>query len=216
MTRRFVLVAAALLAWLMTAPAQADVGSDARKFVASLAQNAIDKIGKAQLPEDERTRVLRAMLNDSFDMGAINAFVTGRFWRQASDVQKAEFAKTFEDYLVITWSKRFKDYGGQTLDIVGAQPPDESGAISVDTRIIDQGKPTYNVTWRVRAKDGGFKAVDIVVEGVSMAITQRSDFLAKLQRDGMEGLLGALKEKVEDIRAGKIEPPMAVKPAGAK
>ncbi|MCC7166736.1 MAG: ABC transporter substrate-binding protein [Rhodospirillales bacterium] len=214
MTRRFVLIAAALLALLFAVPARADVGSDASKFVSSLAQNAIEKIAKAQLPEDERTRVLRAMLHENFDMGAINAFVTGRFWRQASDAQKAEFAKTFEDYLVITWSKRFKDYGGQTMDVVGAQPPDESGAISVDTRILDQGKPIYNVTWRVRAKDGSFKAVDIVVEGVSMAITQRSDFLAKLQRDGMDGLLVALKEKVDDIRAGKIEPPMAVKPAG--
>ncbi len=200
------------------ASAIADTKADAGTFVTSLADRAINGIGRAQIDDEERAKRLRVLLVESFDMAAIDRFVTGRFWKSASEAQQKEFARLFEDLLVYTWSKRFREYSGQSLEIVGSQPQDESGAWPVETRILDENKkPIINVTWRVRQDGGGFKAVDIVVEGVSMAVTQRSDILAVLQREGMDGLNSALKEKVEGIRSGKVAlPPIKAQGGAAK
>jgi phospholipid transport system substrate-binding protein len=204
----------------MAAPvsALADTKSDAGVFVSSLAERAINGIGRAQIDDEERAKRLRVLLVENFDMAAIDRFVTGRFWKSASEGQQKEFARLFEDLLVYTWSKRFREYSGQSLEIVGSMVQDESGAWPVETRILDENKkPVINVTWRVRQEGNAFKAVDLVVEGVSMAVTQRSDILAVLQREGMDGLNAALREKVEGIRSGKIAlPPVKTQTGQAK
>lgn len=195
---------------LGAAPAMAapDQGKDAKSFVAQMADRAINQIGKAQVSEEERAGRVRALMQDSFDIPAVARFVTGRVGRSAEEAQRKEFEQVFLDYQVYTWAKRFKDYGGQTLQVGAAQPADEGGIVSVDSKLLDPaGKPPVEVTWRVRPEDKGFKAVDIIVEGVSMALTMQSDYRSLLQRNGLPGLTSALKDKVDAIRTGKLEVP---------
>ncbi|TAN55405.1 MAG: ABC transporter substrate-binding protein [Rhodospirillales bacterium] len=201
---------------LIPSMVRADAVTDARAFVALVADRAVNQIGKAQINEDERAKRVRGLMSDSFDIPAVARFVTGRVGKLADEAQQKEFQQVFLDYQVYTWTKRFKDYGGQTLEVDGAMPPDEAGVISVDSRLVDPaGKPPVVVTWRVRqADDKTLKTVDLVVEGVSMALTMQSDYRSILQRQGLAGLTSALRDKVEAIRSGKLEvqPLQASKP----
>lgn len=199
-----------LVALLAAQPASAapDASKEAKSFVAQLADRAINQIGKTQMGEEERANRVRALMQDSFDIPAVARFVTGRVGRSADEGQRKEFEQVFLDYQVYTWAKRFKDYGGQTLEVGAAQPADEGGVVSVDSKLLDPaGKPPVEVTWRVRPEDKGFRAIDIIVEGVSMALTMQSDYRSILQRQGLSGLTVALKEKVDAIRTGKMEVP---------
>ncbi len=185
-----------------------ELANGAKTFVAQLSDRAVNQIGKAQVSEEERANRVRALMQDSFDIPWISRFVTGRVGAAATEAARKEFEQVFLDYQVYTWTKRFKDYGGQTLSIGSAMPPDESGEVSVDSRLVDPaGKPPVNVTWRVRPEGGSYKGVDIVVEGVSMRITMQSDYRSLLQRQGLPGLTAALKERVDGIRSGKIDVP---------
>lgn len=212
---RFILKSALLAAVFVlvaatgTAAALADAATDARNFVALVADRAVNQIGKAQISEEERASRVRNLMLENFDIPAVARFVTGRVGRAAKESEKKEFEQAFLDYQVYTWTKRFKDYGGQTLQVGSAQPPDESGVFSIDSHLLDpNGKPPLEVTWRVRQEEGkGFKTIDLVVEGVSMALTMQSDYRSLLQRQGLAGLTSALKEKVDAIREGKIEVP---------
>jgi phospholipid transport system substrate-binding protein len=201
-------LAVALTALLVTSPVKADAAADAKTFVAKMADRAVNQIGKAQISEEERAARVRALMQDSFDIPGVARFVTGRVGRAAEDGQRKEFEQVFLDYQVYTWAKRFKDYGGQTLEVGAAQPPNEAGVISVDSKLLDPaGKPPIEVTWQVRTEEKSFKAVDIIVEGVSMALTMQSDYRSLLQRQGLPGLTSALKDKVDAIRTGKMEVP---------
>ncbi len=190
-------------------PVLADAASEAKALVAKVADRAVNQIGRAQVNEEERAERVRSLMSDNFDIPAVARFVTGRVGKMADEAQQKEFQQVFLDYQVHTWAKRFKDYGGQTLEVDAALPPDEAGVISVESRLLDGvGKPPILVTWRVRSGDDKIlKTVDIVVEGVSMALTMQSDYRSILQRQGLGGLTKALKEKVEAIRSGKMEVP---------
>jgi phospholipid transport system substrate-binding protein len=63
--------------------------------------------------------------------------------------------------------------------------------------VSPEGKPPVKVDWRVRNKDGRYKIVDVLVEGVSMSLTQRSDFSSVIQAGGgdVQVLLNHLKQK---------------------
>ena len=67
----------------------------------------------------------------------------------------------------------------------------------VKTNIVQPGGPPIKANWRVRPLNGEYKIIDIMVEGVSMAVTQRSEFNAVVRRQGMRGLLQTLRARTE-------------------
>jgi phospholipid transport system substrate-binding protein len=67
----------------------------------------------------------------------------------------------------------------------------------VQSRVTGAGQPALKVDWRVRERgDGNLVAIDVIVEGISMIVTQRSEFSAVIERRGMDGLLAELRQRV--------------------
>lgn len=211
-TRRLLLsvLAAACFVAISPAKARADAAVD---FVQNLAKTAVVDLTGKDINDEERAARFRKLLLSNFDLPSVSRFVLARHWQQANEAQRKEFLRLFEEVTVLTWARRFRDYAGQSLDVGKAQAPDESGVVTVDSSFRQADGPPIIVAWRLRQTGSDYKIVDIVVENVSMAITQRSDFTAVIQRQGMDGLLTALGKKVEDMKAGKVEP--AAKTAGA-
>jgi phospholipid transport system substrate-binding protein len=192
---------AAFLALCVGAPAVAQSEQDARAFMERLTDKAISSIAGASVSEEERLRRFRDLFSTAFDLPEIGRFVLGRHWRTATEAQRTEFLKLFEDYTVLTWARRFKEYSGETLR-VGTVVKDGENMVLVETKLERaQGAP-IPVSWKLRKPDGDFKVVDIVVEGVSLAITNRSDISAVVQSNGgqIDGLLTTLRQKVGQLR----------------
>lgn len=175
-----------------------DQAQGARDFVAKLADQGIGLISKTDISDVEREKEFRKLLRENFDMKTIGRFALGRYWKSASKEEQAEYLKLFEDMIISVYSRRFKDYNGNALDVKSARADGENDAI-VFSEIIPQSKQKIKVDWRVRNKNGKFSIVDIIVEGVSMSLTQRSDFASVIQRGGgdIEVLLAHLRKPVE-------------------
>jgi phospholipid transport system substrate-binding protein len=190
------------------APAAAQTEQEARAFMERLAGKAISSIAGSKLSEAERLSRFRELFSSSFDLPEIGKFVLGRHWRNATEPQRAEFLKLFEEYTVLTWARRFKEYSGETLKVSNVTKEGDSGVL-VETRIerAQGGGTSIPVNWRLRKPDGEFKVVDIVVEGVSLAITNRSDMTAVVQSNGgqIDGLLNALRQKVTQLGGSVAE-----------
>lgn len=157
--------------------------SGAKDFVDSVAQRGIGFLGNEQLSEAQRRAEFRNLLQNSFDMKTIGRFALGRYWKSASDAQKKEYLKLFNKMIVDVYTGRFSEYNGQALKVVSARPEGKADAVVTSKIIPDEGSE-IQLDWRVRFKNGKYKVVDIVVEGVSMALTQRSDFSSVIQRGG--------------------------------
>lgn len=204
LTRRTLLSAAAalgltFLGW--TAQARAESSSDAAVFVTRLADDAIATMAATGIGEAERMERFRTLFISAFDLPEIGRFVLGRHWRAATPEQQQEFLTLFEEISVLTWGKRFRDYNGETLEIANVAKDGDRGMF-VDSRINRPNAPPIPVTWRLRQPNGGYKIVDIVVEGVSMAITHRSDYSSVMQSSGgqIDGLLAVMRKKIVALR----------------
>ncbi|MCI0429158.1 MAG: ABC transporter substrate-binding protein [Rhodospirillales bacterium] len=180
----------------VAAPAGADDASPAASsFMQALGSKAIKELTDPSVPQPERQAGFRALLDGHFDIPAIAKFTLGRYWRTATEEQRTEFRQLFEDFIVQSYSTRFAEYHGESFQVVGSNI-NERGTTVVHSRIDMPSSEDVRVDWHLRPRDGSFAIVDIVVEGVSMAVTQRSEFASVIQsRGGLAGLLDALRAK---------------------
>jgi phospholipid transport system substrate-binding protein len=185
-------------------PAGAQNTSDgAQAFIQSLASQAISTVAERQISDGERNERFRRLFVASFDLPEISRFVLARYWKTATPEQQTEFIKLFEEMQVLNWTQRFKDYKGENLEVTGAIKEGDR-SFTVDSVINRPPAAAMPVQWRLRiGDDGKLRVTDIVVEGVSMAITQRSDYNSLLQGNGgrFESLLSALRTKIDQMRA---------------
>ena len=155
----------------------------AEKTIRDMAGRAIAFLGDEKLSQSQRKIQFRQLLRNNYDMKTIAKFALGRYWRAASDGQRQEYLGLFETMIVEVYSRRFEDYHGQEFVVKGSRT-DEAGGVIVNSAIVQENGTEVKVDWRVRNKDAGYKVIDVIVEGVSMALTQRSDFAAVIQRGG--------------------------------
>ncbi|MBI3113187.1 MAG: ABC transporter substrate-binding protein [Rhodospirillales bacterium] len=175
--------------------ARADEYSDGTKiFIKTLAEKAIASLTVKDLSKGEREKRFRTLMLDNFAIPGIARFVLGRHWPRASEQEKSEYLKLFEDLMVATYAERFSKYAGETLEIEQAEVRGENDIIVYSTIKRVDGAQPIKVAWRVRGKPGGFKIVDVIVEGISMVQTQKSEFASFIQQH--DGNLGALLTEI--------------------
>jgi phospholipid transport system substrate-binding protein len=194
--------------------APADTGT--AEFVRTLGNEALGVI-RADMPPAQKQAFFHQLLQQNFDLPGIARFVLGPHWRTASEPEKQEFLRLFEDYIVRVYSERFAQYRGETLQVTGSRT-DPEGAIVTSEIIRPGGAPPIKVDWRLTARDGLYKISDVIIDGVSMGVTERSEIAAMIQRSGgMQGLFAMMSEKAA-APAGALPaavPPAAMPPAAA-
>ncbi len=194
--RPFFLVAlfGALLFESLT-PAKASA-SGPDQFIAGLGERVLQVVTDDSADPHNREKVFRDLFQSAFAVEDISRFVLGRHWRTATEEQRTQFKQAFEDYAVKTYGTRFSQYSGEKFIVKDAKPAGEQGDQMVAT-VIERpaGGPPIRIDWRVRPADGGWRIVDIHVEGVSMAITQRQEYAAVLQQSN--GNVSALVDRIK-------------------
>jgi len=147
------------------------------------------------LSDDQRQAGFRTILKRNFELPLFARFTLGRFWRRASETQRKEFVGLFEDYLVQIYAALFRDYNGESFTVGKVREINKSDVAVKSSVTLNDGQK-IEVYWRVRGKDDP-KIIDVIVEGVSMVITQRDEFSAIISQNGgkLDGLLTALRKK---------------------
>lgn len=193
------LLAAACAAGLLFAlPAAAEPAISPSEFIASLGDRAVSALTGSELSGAERETRFRELLDSHFDVPTIGKFVLGRYWRSASDEEKQEFLRLFEELLVKSYARRFAEYSGESFEVRGVREEPDGFAL-VQSLVVRPNAENVRVDWRIRATDEDeFRIVDVIVEGLSMAITQRDEFASVIQSRGgkVAGLIDVLRSKV--------------------
>jgi phospholipid transport system substrate-binding protein len=204
MTRRSLLTTLLLLiASASLAAPPSVIAADANVFMNELWNRAVEVLSK-KAPLEERLARFRQLFHADFDGPGIARFVLGRYWRSASEEEQQEYLKLFENYVVYVYGTRLSNFNGEAFRVRGSRT-DESGTI-VSTDIISPGRePPIKIDWRLIADNGAFKINDVVIEGISMMVTQRSEFASVIQRHGgkVGGLLALMREKTNTASAAQ-------------
>ncbi|MEZ0224051.1 MAG: phospholipid-binding protein MlaC [Alphaproteobacteria bacterium] len=179
--------------------------SPCAQFVQKLGDKALTSLTARELSKAERSRRVRTLLRENFDIPTIGKFVMGGHWREATEAQRAEYNRLFENMIVETYTRRFAEYSGQSFKVLGTAPSSGGADTIVTSQILQKNGPPVDVDWRVREKGGSSKIVDVLVEKISMSVTQRDDFDGVIQAGGgkIEALLEALRKRQSDNGTSK-------------
>jgi len=177
--------------------ARADAaGEPAKEFIEGLAERAISALADPDVGREERITRFRELLDSYFAVRTIGQWVLGRYWRRASPEERDAYLALFEDLIVATYADRFTRYSGETLKVTRTLVSEDSGDVLVFSEIMrPETNQPLSVLWRVRERNGDLKIVDVIVEGVSMGQTQRSEFGAVIRRNG-----GKVSALIEELR----------------
>ena len=171
--------------------------SDPGTYVMEMTTNAINTLTNKSISQNEKESQFGKLFDKNFDVPSISRFVLGKYWKQASLDQKKKFIKAFRNYVVKTYSSRFNEYSGEKLKLVNYENEKNPKIFLVHTILERQDAPVIKVDWRIGKKKDRFVILDIIIEGISLAITQRSEFVSVIdQNEGsIDQLISLLKER---------------------
>lgn len=186
--------------------ARADISDEAKAFIGQLSEEVLTQLTDADLPLAKQEERFKAIVTKYIAFKSIARWVIGgRSWKRASEEQREEYMRLYGDLMVATYAHRFQGYSGEALKVTKARIIDANQAL-VESQIAREGadKP-LTINWRVRGADGNYRIIDIMVEGLSMAQTQRSEFKSFMRANGgdMNALLANLEERLQKARSDR-------------
>ena len=171
--------------------------SDPGSYVMKMTTNAINTLTDKSTSQSEKENLFGELFDKNFDVSSISRFVLGKYWKQASLDQKKIFIKAFRNYVVKTYSSRFNVYSGEQLTLLNFENESNPKIFIVHTALEREDDVPITVDWRIGKKKDRYVILDIIIEGISLAVTQRSEFVAVIdQNEGnIDKLISLLKEK---------------------
>src|SRR5688500_2268654 len=129
------------------------------------------------------------------DFEEATRLAVGRGWAQATPEQKKQLVQEFRSMLVRTYSNAIGTYEGQTMKVLPSRVKPGDSDATVRNQFMRPGAKPVLIDYSMRKTAQGWKIYDIVVEGVSLVLTYRSEFDAVVKQDGVDGLIKRLGQK---------------------
>jgi phospholipid transport system substrate-binding protein len=188
-------VAASLVAALMLvgAPASGSVRSPTETMQLTI-DAVLAVLGDPALDAAGRRSAIEKIAYERFDMVTVSRLVLARNWKRFTPEQREEYIAEFKIYLANNYGGRIERYDQEQVEITGTRN-EPRGDITVHTRILGGEFANAVVDYRLRKRDGEWRIIDVIIEGISMVSNLRDQFKVVLGRGGPEHLLAKLKEK---------------------
>lgn len=139
-----------------------------------------------------------------FDFVRMTQLAMGKHWRRASNEQKQALVTEFRNMLVRTYTKAFTVYRDQTIEFKPFKMVADATEVTVKTAINKPGAPPIPIDYEMRKTADGWKAFDVVVEGVSMVTSYRGTFGTQIEQNGIDGLIKMLSDKNAGADAASV------------
>ncbi|MBN9343961.1 MAG: hypothetical protein BGO76_08740 [Caedibacter sp. 38-128] len=167
-----------------------------KNFITTLGNNIIGILVDKKAPLTERKEKFRQVLRDYFDIPEIGKFVLARYWRRATDQQKIEYLVLFENAIVDNYAAQFDNYQNEMLEVQNVREDSDQGVLVMSIIKRQTGAPPLKIDWKIFQTKRGLRVYDIIINGVSMSITQRSEYGGIISQNGgqIEGLLKLMRE----------------------
>jgi len=142
----------------------------------------------------------------AFDSAFMARAVIGRQWKKLSEEEQRRWVAAFRDFTIANYAARLNRDTGQKFELTGARL-DDDGTVVVLSRVLDPGKETIDLNYRLRQTDDGWKIIDVYARGtVSELALRRSEYASVLKHEGFPKLLETIRGKIADLEAGtKVE-----------
>lgn len=194
----FAVVGLGLLA-LPRPPAAAD--PSAEQVVQGLAEAIWSTLRENGVDQEGRVDELQALFETRADVALIGRLALGRHWNRLPEAQRQEYEELFRKVVIRSLARRLDGYAvdaegalEERFRILGSGPAGERDTLVRSKLFPTNGKPLA-LDWRLRASTSGPVIIDLIVEGASLLVAQRSEFAAVIERQDLDGLLAELRAR---------------------
>ena len=176
---------AMLLMSFFAPPAWALTEDQAKAHVEATVDELIALLKQPGSPASRAPR-LRQIMESRGNLAQIAQFSAGRVWREMTPQQQQRYVEAFSNYVSNTYARRFSEYAGNPDIRIGQVINAGNKGFLVQTPVHGHGPVPVAVEWLVSDRGGRVEVVDIIIENVSMAATQRQEIASLFQRRGQD------------------------------
>ncbi len=153
-----------------------------------------------QLGFDGRVNQLAPAVTEAFNLPFMTRIAVGFQWRQLTPEERHAVMDSFSAFTVASYAHNFASYAGERFDLVDVVAG-RDGRWIVKTQLIPSNSEPVDLNYLTQTFDGDWRIFDVLLSGtISELANRRSEFAGVLRRDGVEGLIALLDEKVADFR----------------
>ena len=195
--RHFFAATAAAFCLTVSTSAFAADASACDQFARTVTQDVIKIFHETGKTVTQKRTELSNIFQSSVDINWIGKFVIGRYWRDASDEEKAAYLKAYRTYLTNTYISKFDDEDGfkvEDIQVTSLAAGSEPNQFVAKTVIKQKADEDVHVDYALDVSTGKCQVQDITVEGVSLLVSQRSEFQSLAGSSGIKGVIAALQK----------------------
>lgn len=161
-------------------------------------QRTIDEVlailRDAKRSNTQRRTELEAIARERFDFETMSRLVMATNWKKLSKAQQGEFVDEFTRFLANDYGGRIERYEQEQVEITGERP-EARGDYTIKTKIVGGDNDGALVDYRMRQRDGSWRIIDVVIEGISLVANYRDQFREVASGGGPVSVIEKLKEK---------------------
>ena len=172
--------------------------SDPKIFVSELVNDAISKLSDKNLTEEEKSTFIEGVAKENVDIKALGLYTLGEL-RKSTDKNSLEnYQKTFQKYFLKSLTSRLTDYSSNRFEIINAEKKSSNYTIVKSKIIASDKQPEIKIDWRIYTKNPDKPLIrDLIVEGLSLARTQKEEFSSILNSNNND--ISILIDKLEEF-----------------
>ena len=168
-----------------------------KEFISEMVNDAISKLSNKDLTQDEKKDFIGKMSLENVDIKALGLYTLGELRKSSNDEDISKYQEVFEKYFLKTLTSRLNDYSSGKFEILGEDKKSANYTI-VNSKILPaDGSPEIKIDWRIYTKNPEKPLIrDLIVEGLSLARTQKEEFASILSsnNEDIKILISKLEE----------------------
>ena len=174
--------------------------SNPEEFINELVNDAISKLSDKNLTDDQKSKFIENLALENVDINALGLYTLGELRKSSDKDIILKYQQSFEKYFLKSLTSRLTDYSSSKFEIIGADKKSANYTIISSKITPENGDPQIKIDWRVYTKNPEKPLIrDLIVEGLSLARTQKEEFASILSSNNneIEILITKLEEFVD-------------------
>lgn len=157
------------------------------------------EINKAKISEDKTIvrGIVENVILPNMAVNTISRKVMGKHARKATKEQKSRFADAFKGYMIRFYSNAFAEYTNETVDFLEEPKFNNQKRVTVRTKLNRASGAPIPIDYKLQRSGDSWKIIDVKIEGISLVISNRSQFGGNISRDGLDTVIAKLEYKNE-------------------
>ena len=172
--------------------------SDPKEFVQALVTETIEKLSDKNLTIDQKSKFVEKVALENVDINALGLYTLGELRKSSNKDDLLNYQTAFEKYFLKSLTSRLTDYSSSKFEVVGSEKKSATYTIIKSVITPEDSSPKVKIDWRIYTKNPEKPLIrDLIVEGLSLARTQKEEFASILSSNNND--INILIKKLEDF-----------------